>query len=158
MHLAVQSIFNSGQFIDKFCYVLRKEADCPRPHLIVSHLSGFPVENRITLESWVMRYSTFSTTDMNCTMNYFIQPNNINFELPSTGNMDDSTMASHLSFEQRKEIGSWHNHGIKRHENGSSIRGNREAAILPGSDIDNNGMFIQDAAKFFPGEGGMTIL
>lgn len=72
--------------------------------------------------------------------------------------MDDSTMASHLSFEQGKEIGSWHYHGVKRHENSTGIRGNREAAILPGSDIDNNGMFIQDAAKFFPGEGGMTIL
>ena len=95
---------------------------------------------------------------MNCTMNYFIQQNNINFELPSAGNMDDSTMASHLPFEQGKEIGSWHNHGVERHENGGGIRGNREAAILPGSDIDNNGMFIQDAAKFFLGEGGMTIL
>jgi len=72
--------------------------------------------------------------------------------------MDDSTMASHLPLEQGKEIGSWHNHGVERHENGGGIRGNREAAILPGSDIDNNGMFIQDAAKFFLGEGGMTIL
>lgn len=72
--------------------------------------------------------------------------------------MDDSTMASHLSFEQGKEIGSWHNHRVKRYENGSGIKSNREASILPGSDIDNNGMFIQDTSKFFSGEGGMTIL
>jgi hypothetical protein len=72
--------------------------------------------------------------------------------------MDDSNMASHLCIKEGKEIGSWHNHGVKRHEKGRGIRGKREAAILPGSDINNNGMFIQNTTEFFPREGSMTVL